>query len=76
MLVESLLGPLWVDRLKGLDRSVARKTGREARFARFIGWRFPKYGPHALRVSGRAAYALGKTQKAARYFERAIVAAE
>ena len=47
-----------------------------AAFARFIGWRFPNYGPHALRVSGRAAFALGKTKKAADYFERAIVAAE
>ncbi len=29
-----------------------------------------------MRVSGRAAYALGKTRKAAGYFERAILAAE
>ena len=32
-------------------------------------------GPMPLRVSGRAAYALGKTMKAAVYFERAIAAA-
>ena len=32
--------------------------------------------PHALRVSGRAAYALGKTKKATGFFERAIAAAE
>ena len=36
----------------------------------------PNYGPHALRVSGRAAFALGKTKKAARYLERSIAAAE
>ena len=49
----------------GPSRAVARKAWRESRFARFIGWRFPNYGPHALRVSGRAAFALGKTKKAA-----------
>ena len=32
--------------------------------------------PHALRVRGRAAWALGKTGKSAGYFERAIVTAE
>ena len=53
-----------------------RKAWRESRFARFIGWRFPNYGPHALRVSGRAAFALGKTRQAARYLERSIAAAE
>ena len=60
----------------GPSRAVARKAWRESRFARFIGWRFPNYAPHALRVSGRAAFALGKTKKAARYLERAIAAAE
>jgi hypothetical protein len=44
--------------------------------ARFIGWRFPNYYPHALRVSGRAAFAMGKPKAAARYLERSIVAAE
>jgi tetratricopeptide (TPR) repeat protein len=76
ILVESLLGPKWSNSDGGPTRAVARKARREARFARFFGWRFPNYGPHALRVSGRAAYALGKTKKARRYFERAIVAAE
>jgi hypothetical protein len=55
---------------------VAKKANRESRFARFFGWRFPNYGPHALRVSGRAAYALGRSKKAAKYFERSIIAAE
>jgi len=76
LLVESLLGPRWADARGGPSRAVARKAWRESRFARFIGWRYPNYGPHALRVSGRAAYALGKSKKAARYLERAIVAAE
>jgi serine/threonine protein kinase/tetratricopeptide (TPR) repeat protein len=76
LLVESLLGPRWAQRSGGPSRAVARKAWREARVARFFGWRFPSYEAHALRVSGRAAYALGKTQKAAGYFERAIAAAK
>jgi tetratricopeptide (TPR) repeat protein len=76
LLVESLLGPRWADTEGGPIRSVARKAWREARVARCFGWRYPNYGPHALRVSGRAAYALGKSRKAARYLERAIAGAE
>ncbi len=78
LLVESLLGPRWADAEAGggPSRAVARKAWRESRFARFIGWRFPNHGPHALRVSGRAAFALGKTTQAARYLERSIAAAE
>ena len=76
ILVESLLGPRWAEANGGPSRAVARKAWRESRVARFVGWRFPNYRPHALRVSGRAAFALGKTKKAADYFERAIVAAE
>ena len=76
LLVESLLGPHWADADGGPSRVVVRKAWREARIARFFGWRFPNYGAHALRVSGRAAFALGKTKKAARFFERAIRTAE
>ena len=68
--------PAGPTRTDGPSRAVARKAWRESRFARFVGWRFPNYGPHALRVSGRAAFALGKTKRAADYFERAIIAAE
>ena len=75
MLVESLLGPRWADADGGPSRAVTRKAWREARVARFVGWRYPNYGAHALRVSGRAAYALGKTKNSAGYFERAIAAA-
>ncbi len=78
LLVESLLGPCWAepDADGGPSRAVARKAWRESRFARFIGWRYPNHGPHALRVSGRAAFALGKSKQAARYLERSITAAE
>ena len=76
LLVESLLGPRWADADGGPSRSIARKAWHEARVARFVGWRYPNYHAHALRVSGRAAYALGKTKKATGFFERAIAAAE
>ena len=78
LLVESLLGSRWADAEAdgGPSRTVAAKAWRESRFARFIGWRYPNYWPHALRVSGRAAFALGKTRQAARYLERSIAAAE
>lgn len=76
LLVESLLGPAWAEPGIGSGRALARKAHREARVARCIGWIYPNCGAHALRVSGRAAQALGKTEQAARYFERAILAAE
>ena len=75
LLVESLLGPRWADASGGPSRAVARKASREARVARFVGWRYPNYGAHASRVSGRAACALGKNTKAAVFFEQAIAAA-
>jgi hypothetical protein len=76
LLIESLLGPRWSEAAGGPGRTVSRKAWREARVARYMGWNNPNYGPHALRVSGRAAYALGKTKRATDLFGRAIVAAE
>jgi eukaryotic-like serine/threonine-protein kinase len=75
LLVESLLGPRWALVEGGPSRAAARKAWRASRLARYEGWMFPNYESHALRASGRAAFALGKTKNAARYFERAIVAA-
>ncbi|MBI1325726.1 protein kinase [bacterium] len=78
LLVESLLGPRWFmpETQYGPGRTSARKAWREARTARAIGRLYPNYWPHVLRVSGRAAQALAKTNKAASYFERSIVSAE
>ncbi len=69
-------GPAGPTRRADRAEPLAQKARRESRFARFIGWRYRNYGPHALRVSGRAAFALGKTKQAARYLERSIAAAE
>jgi hypothetical protein len=74
--VESLVGPHWAKSESGPDRSTARKAWRISRLARCFGWAFPNIAPHALRASGRAAFAMGKARKAAKYFERAIIAAE
>ena len=74
--VESLVGPHWAKPLDGPDRSTARKAWRVSRVARFLGWTFPNIAPHALRVSGRAAFAMGKPRAAVHYFERAIVVAD
>ncbi len=76
LLVESLLGPRWAGGDSEPSRAVARKAWRESRIARFFGWRYPNYRPHALRVSGRAAFAQGKARKAARYLQRSIAAGE
>ncbi len=76
LLPESLLGPNWADSSGYPNRKVARKAWRESGFARFIGRCYRNCGPHGLRVSGRAAFALGKRLKAARYFEQSIQAAE
>ena len=76
LLVESLLGPHWADTASGPSRATARKAWRESRVARCVGWRFPNSHPHALRVSGRAAFALGKPKKAVQYLTQSIAAAE
>jgi serine/threonine protein kinase/tetratricopeptide (TPR) repeat protein len=76
LLVESLLGPLWAKTDGAPSRAAAGKAWNEARWARFIGRLYPNYGPHALRVSGRAAFALRRPATALKYFERSIAAAE
>jgi len=72
LLVESILGPRWhsqPDSVSTSDRSLAWKIGRRAQF---WGWRFPNYRAHALRVRGRAAFAVGKTAKAVGFFQKSI----
>jgi tetratricopeptide (TPR) repeat protein len=76
MLVESLLGPHWYDPANAPSRAIVRKAWRESRVARFACTGYVNYYPHALRVSARAACALGKKSTAVRSFERSIAAAE
>ena len=77
ILAESILGPNWSrPPPEALGRGDLRLACRMARRAIRVGRRFPNLLPHALRAGGRAAWALGKRPRSARYFERAIVAAE
>jgi tetratricopeptide (TPR) repeat protein len=75
-LPESLLGAGWVNQEGRPPLQVLCKARRECRTARLMSMLYPNIKSHALRVSGRAAFALGKPAKAARYFEQAIKAAE
>jgi len=72
LLLESLLGPRWHDRSMQHDKSVLHRSWKISRTAKFWAWRFPNYMPHALRVRGRAAWALGQSAKAIDCFLHAI----
>lgn len=71
LLVESLLGPNWYDSAAQHDEAVVGRSWRISRVAMFWAWRFPNYMPHALRVRGRAAWAVRKRKRAIAYFLRA-----
>ncbi len=72
LLAESLLGPRWTDR--GLSRSAAdlKHAWQVSSLGARAGRRFPNLLPHALRLRGRAAWALGKTQASVRLLHQAI----
>jgi tetratricopeptide (TPR) repeat protein len=75
LLVESTLGPHWRHpaEISGNDLRQAWKLSRKSLF-----WcrRFPNYLPHALRVHGRVAYALGRQRPAIAAFRAAVDAAQ
>lgn len=75
LLVEALLEATW-HVPANMPTPLQREAWRVSRFALFFGWRFPNYWPHALRVRGRAAFALGKRKKAEKCFLKSIQAAE
>jgi hypothetical protein len=76
LLVESILGPDWFKGRDSVGPGNARRAWRISCKALFWGRRFPNYLPHAWRVRGRAAFAIGRRQKAIRYFAVARAAAE
>lgn len=75
LLVEAVLGNQW-HVANAVSKGDADYAWRMSRLARFWGWRFPNYGPHAMRASGRAAFSRGKTAKAQHFFRLAIGAAD
>jgi len=75
LLVEAILGPNWHEP-SSLSPQDIRHAWRMSRRARFWGWRFPNYWPHALIASARAAYARGNATLAIKFLERSIAAAE
>jgi serine/threonine protein kinase/tetratricopeptide (TPR) repeat protein len=71
-LVESLVGPNWLEPRQ--DAEIRRAT-RVARRARFFAWRFPNIRPHTLRVRGRLLCARGRPRRAMRCFQNSIESA-
>ncbi len=74
-MVEALLGSQWhtSNRLKGIDIRSAR---RFARRGKFFSLSFPNIRPHVWRSVGRLQFAVGKTNRARKCFERSIAEAE
>ena len=71
-LAESLLGPDWSGSPGSLGRDNLKRAWRVARQAVRAGRRFPNLLPHALRIRGRAAWALGKARTSARSLEESV----
>ncbi|XZE54466.1 protein kinase domain-containing protein [Planctomycetaceae bacterium SH139] len=74
-IIEALIGPNWVNGAKAPGVNL-REARRYTLRARFFGRIFPNVRPHVLRSMGRYFYARGKPQKARRFFEQAVAAAE
>ena len=68
-LIEGLLGPNWTT---SPDRDRSRKAAKCSKWSRLAGWRFPNVRPIAQRVEGRRHASRGQTERARKYFERAI----
>ena len=73
ILIESITGPEWISPLTAKDEKLVKKMLRRAAF---LYRTIPNHQPHILRVSGRAAMAMGKRRKAISKFEKAIRVAE
>ena len=76
LLVESRLGPRWARRDGGPDRSTARGAWRLKLPRAFFRLDVSQPRPSRPPCQRPRGVRLGKTKKAARYFERAIVAAD
>ena len=74
--VEALCTDQWFKGPQAFDRKSRTLISRNAARSRWVGVFFPNLNVHALRVSGRACVANGKTKKALKYFDKTIAAAE
>lgn len=77
--VEAHLGPNWHHPRHGKDLPAEcnpKAARKYARLAWFFSFSFPNIVPHTLRSLGRLNFALGKSQKARKYFESAIAEAK
>jgi tetratricopeptide (TPR) repeat protein len=74
-MIEACIGPNWNDGPKA-ELIDLRTASRYALRARFFSNVFPNIRPHVLRVMGRYYFVKGKTNKARKYFEASIAAAE
>jgi serine/threonine protein kinase/tetratricopeptide (TPR) repeat protein len=72
---EAIIGPLWSQGPKCVPAAKRKKASWAAMKARFWALSFPNMRAHTLRVSGRVAAASGKSLKAIKYFDKALVAA-
>jgi len=73
---EAIVGPHWSQGPKFVPKAKRNKATWAAMKGRFWALSFPNMRAHTLRVSGRVAAACGKTHRAIRYFDKALVAAK
>ena len=69
LIVESIIGPNWID---PLDEQKQKPLKRALRRANIFFWTLPNHQPHLLRVAGRAAITFGNRQKATKKFTKAV----
>ncbi len=73
---EAVIGDDWVNGSKRVDNKKQKAVSKSSEEAALLCTRFPTLRAHCYRVSGRAALACGRLQKAPKYFDKAIASAE
>lgn len=73
---EAIIGPHWSQGPNCVPGAKRRKASWAAMKARFWALSFPNMRAHTFRVSGRVAAVCGKTRRAIRYFDKALIAAK
>jgi tetratricopeptide (TPR) repeat protein len=73
---ESIIGPQWSLGPTVVSKDKRKRGSKAAAKARFWALSFPNMRAHTYRVSGRVAAACGKTRRAIKYLDRALVDAK